>query len=150
MVRIALVIGACLVVLTGCSTAPPFGDLDSPLPAESAGTPPAAAAVAGDAPATPGLLGGGPITLTFRNTVTLDEAISTLARVSGAVIEISQTVAEDLRKEPLSPDSPILMRNVTVEQAIETLARLKGLSSSVVGSCPSRKSCSPCSEPFDP
>jgi Na+(H+)/acetate symporter ActP len=79
-----------------------------------------------------GLINSGPLTITFVNTVTLDEALSTLSKVSGVVMEIGSTVPEDVRKQPLSESSPISMRNVTLEQMIDTLTRLKGLSFAVV------------------
>lgn len=78
------------------------------------------------------LLANQPITITFINTVTLDEALSTLSRLSGVVVEITKTVPEDVMQQPVSPTSAISMRNVTLEQAFETVTGLKGLSFAVI------------------
>jgi hypothetical protein len=87
------------------------------------------------APAQPqaptGLLTNQPITITFANHVTLDQALSTLSKLSGAVMEITKTVPEDVLQQPINA-STVSMRNVTFEQALETLTQLKGLSFAVV------------------
>lgn len=82
----------------------------------------------------PGLIVTPPMTLTFGNGATFEAAVSTLSRLSGIEIEIGPSVPENVRREPLSPQSPLRMTNVTLEQAIDTLTRLKGLSFVIVNS----------------
>jgi hypothetical protein len=92
-----------------------------------------AAAAPNQQPQVPaGLLNTPPMTLTFGNGATLDEAVSTLSRLSGVAMEFGPTVPEDVRKQRLAPESPVVMRNVTLEQAMDTLTKLKGLSFAVV------------------
>jgi hypothetical protein len=89
----------------------------------------AAAPVQPQAPT--GLLDTSPITITFTNAVTLDQAISTLSKLSGVVVEVGKNVPEDVMQQPVSP-STISMRNVTLEQAFGTVTDLKGLSFAVI------------------
>lgn len=74
-----------------------------------------------------------PITITFINTVTVEQALSTMAKLSGLVLEISE-VPEDVRRQRLSPSSTISLRNVTIERALQQFTEMKGLAFVVVES----------------
>jgi hypothetical protein len=78
----------------------------------------------------PALVAIPPVTVTFLQP-SFEDAMSSLAQMSGVLIEIDQTVTSDVRRQPVA-ESPITMRAVTLEQAVEVLTRLKGLSYSMV------------------
>ena len=60
-----------------------------------------------------------------------EQAISSLAQMTGVTIEIDQTVDAEIRQQPVS-DSALKFSDVKLEEAIGFLAQLKGLSYSVV------------------
>jgi hypothetical protein len=78
----------------------------------------------------PTLVATPPITITFVNAA-FEDALAALAKISGVMIEIDQTVSAEIRRQPVY-DSAISVREVSLEQTIETLTRLKGLSYSIV------------------
>lgn len=61
-----------------------------------------------------------------------EEAISTIARMSGVMIELDQSVSDEVRKASLVDNGPIRLRGASFEQTIDVLTRLKGLSYSIV------------------
>jgi hypothetical protein len=85
---------------------------------------------AGQAAPPPALSAAQPITITFVN-APLQDALTSLARLSGVVIEIDQTVTEEMRRQPVH-QSTIRMRELSLEEAIGTLTRLNGLSYTIV------------------
>lgn len=60
-----------------------------------------------------------------------EQAISSLAQMTGVTIEIDQTVGEEIRRQPLA-DTALNFRDVKLEEAIGLLTRLKGLSYTIV------------------
>ena len=87
---------------------------------------------AGAAAQAPVLAAKAPITVTFLNTLAVEDALSFLSKYSGVTIEIDQSVPPGTLKEPLYDASPITMREVTIEQALQMLTRLKGLDYTIV------------------
>jgi hypothetical protein len=60
-----------------------------------------------------------------------EDAMSSLAKMSGVTIELDATVPQDVRRAPLA-NSAINLRDVKLEEAIDALTRLKGLAYTVV------------------
>jgi hypothetical protein len=60
-----------------------------------------------------------------------EQAISSLAQMTGVTIEIDQTVGDDIRQQPVA-DTALNFRDVKLEEAIRVITRLKGLSYTVV------------------
>ena len=60
-----------------------------------------------------------------------EQAISSLAQMTGVTIEIDQTVGDDIRQQPVA-DTALNFRDVKLEEAIGVITRLKGLSYTVV------------------
>jgi hypothetical protein len=72
-----------------------------------------------------------PLNVTFVMPVAFEDTISFLAKMSGVVIELDDTVSTDVRQQPLS-GSAISLRGVTLEEAIAQLTRVKGLDYTIV------------------
>ena len=60
-----------------------------------------------------------------------EQAISSLAQMTGVTIEIDQTVGDDIRQQPVA-DTALNFRDVKLEEAIRVITRLKELSYTVV------------------
>ena len=60
-----------------------------------------------------------------------EQAISSLAQMTGVTIEIDQTVADEIRRQPVA-DTTLNFRDVKLEEAIGLITRLKGLSYTIV------------------
>ena len=71
-----------------------------------------------------------PVNITFVN-ASFEEAVSTIARVTGVTIEIDQSVPTELRREPIA-EGPINLRGTTIEQTLEFVTARKGLAYSIV------------------
>ena len=71
-----------------------------------------------------------PVNITFVK-ASFEEAVSAIARVTGMMIELDQSVADELRREPIG-EGPINLRSTTIEQAHEFVTARKGLTYSMV------------------
>ena len=71
-----------------------------------------------------------PLNITFVK-ASFEEAVSTIARVTGVTIEIDQSVPNELRREPIA-DGPVNLRGTTIEQTLEFVTTRKGLTYSIV------------------
>ena len=69
-----------------------------------------------------------PAEITFVN-AEFKDAISLMAKTLGLVVEMDQTVTEDMQRQKVGV---IKLRDVTLEQAIATLTNVVGLSYEVV------------------
>ena len=72
-----------------------------------------------------------PINLTFRE-VSLQDAMSFIARQAGITIEFDATVTEDARRAVLAKQ-PIRLNNSTVEDALAVLTSTNGLTYTITG-----------------
>ena len=63
---------------------------------------------------------------------TIEEALTTVARVAGITIEFDATVTEEMRRAPLATQ-PIRLANPPVEDAMSFLASLNGMTSTIIG-----------------
>lgn len=72
-----------------------------------------------------------PITVTFVRTVTFDQVISFLARMSETTIEFDETVSEEVRQAPIA-ETTITFRNVTLLDALGLVTSRRGLDYRVV------------------
>jgi hypothetical protein len=71
-----------------------------------------------------------PVNITFVK-ASFEDAISTVARITGTMIEIDRSVPEEVRRELIS-SSTLNLRGVTRDQTLEWLTGMKGLTYSVV------------------
>jgi hypothetical protein len=78
-----------------------------------------------------GLSATQPLHITFVRG-SFEDAISTIAKVSGVVIELDQSVTADIRTEPLTVEGPLRLNGASVEETIDTLTRIKGLAFSIL------------------
>lgn len=76
------------------------------------------------------LSAGSPVNVTFVK-ATFEDALSTIAKVSGVMIEIDQSVSEAVRREPIA-NTPIRLHDASVEKTIDWLTSTRGLSYTVV------------------
>jgi hypothetical protein len=60
-----------------------------------------------------------------------EQAISSLAQMTGVTIEIDRTVADEIRQQPVA-DTTLNFRDVKLEEAIGLITRLKGLAYTIV------------------
>lgn len=81
--------------------------------------------------AQPSALTTKPVSLTFIQSVTVEDAMTTIGRLAQVTVEFDQTVSADVRGSALG--QTINMRDVTLEQVVGFLADLKGLSYRVDG-----------------
>jgi hypothetical protein len=81
--------------------------------------------------ARPPALPARPMTFTFIERVTFEEAMTAFANLSQMTLEFDQTVSGDVRRSAIG--QTITMRDVTLDEAIGFLATQKGLSYRVEG-----------------
>lgn len=78
----------------------------------------------------PALAPAPPINVTFVD-ASFEDAVSFIAKFGKLIIEIDQSVSQELRREPIA-GAPIRMRDVTIEEALRALTARNGLAYSIV------------------
>jgi hypothetical protein len=71
-----------------------------------------------------------PVNITFVK-ASFEEAVSTIAHLTGLTIEIDHTVSEELRREPIA-EGPVNLRGTTIEDSLDFLTSGNGLAYSIV------------------